>query len=655
MKGNITCFIIAFYLFHLVYPLQCPCSKATEVCVNNNCLKINTGEISCSGIGECADQINGNCINGLCKCQDPRVWSVMYEKCLIPNDGITPAAFISDCMYQIRGKIVSSACVCSQGTWTQEILSCGVKHSASCNEITEFCFDMTRGDCRTGKCECKDGYRFKLVNGIHTCKAENTNMMPCTSLYQCFSDNSMADCINNKCTCKSGAIYSSYYGKCGKPNNGQVSCTNEDECLSNSARHGACSGTCICTNGYMWDEDAGECLAPNNGEFSCAFIYDCYGFLKGGASCNGGTKKCSCLGGSSKMLTDKICLKFNDNKNSCTSISECYDQGVTAGCLLNKCTCQENYMLDVSSKFCLGKNNALSNCMVIQNCIDKTSNAACKNNICTCQSNNVWSEYRKLCAYPNTKLNAAASLDQCVDNRPMFAEIYIGLCSCKAGYSWLLVKGSYLCRGDIGMACSNLENDCMSISEVTSECTGTCQCKNGYILNSDQHKCLAYNNGETYCSTINDCYDFAGPNAECSALNKCDCIANSEWNLEDKICQGKNNGLGKCSGNKTCLDHSARAKCISGFCTCKVGMVWSDTDKKCTCTYGNYMAAAGTCELCKQNFYKNEISDNECIPCPANSESQAGAAICKCNPGFYYDSSFKSNECQRIFVCNLKI
>jgi len=367
MKNDVSDFLLVIFIIRFSAALPCPCSSATEVCVSSNCLKINTGKVSCSGNGECADQIHGGCIDGFCKCDEFRVWSIMYEKCLVPNDSITPAAILEDCMYTTRGAIEDLSCICTKGTWTQSILACGVGYGSACDGVTEFCFDMTRGDCDTGKCKCRNGYRFKFVDGLHTCKVENMNSIACTSLYQCYSDNSMAECKNSKCVCKSGAIYSTYYGKCGKPNDGKVSCSNTDECLSNALRHGLCFGTCICTNGYMWDEDAGECLAPNNGKFSCTLASDCYGFVKESAICMSGF--CICNTGLGWNDTNSKCEcnlgRYYSNSGTCELCAQNYYKNEISNAACNpcppnsfslagatSCTCNPGYYYDSASNQC---------------------------------------------------------------------------------------------------------------------------------------------------------------------------------------------------------------------------------------------------------------------------------------------------------------
>jgi len=647
MKDYIFLYIFLISFFLLVRAEKCPCQDPLTVCIGTECLKINDGSASCSLPSDCADQVNGFCDGEYCSCNAPRKWSVDKEECLVPNDDSSKANSLIDCMDQTNGMFdhIAKTCKCSKGSWSSKLLKCGVVTLGdACDGENTFCFDMTFGDCLTGKCRCKKGYRYKsTAEGVDTCKAENDNTSPCTSLYQCFSISSMSQCKDNKCTCMTGFVYSPYYGRCGKPNNGLFPCNDSNECLSNAINHGVCSTVCLCSDSYMWDDAAGQCLAPNNGLFSCRNSIDCYGFLTGNAKCDNG--KCSCIGGTSKMLTDKTCLKYNDNKNPCNDISECYDQGPNAGCLSGKCSCRENSLMHDVDKICLLRNDGWTP-GTASDCYDKSASALFDGK-CNCKTGFTWSEIKRVCAIPNNKRIAAGSLDFCADNRPMNAELSSGKCACKTGYSWYNANGYYLCRGDIGAKCLSLELDCKSVSPISSYCDTTCKCNTGYWNVRD--RCLAYNTGVPSCDNIYDCIDSNELHAECSSSNRCTCKANNRWDSNVNKCLGVNNGLSTCESIADCYDSSKNAECSNNYCTCMEGLKWNGIDNKCECNFGRFLSDLGTCDLCSPNFYKDEISDNTCKVCPPLSTSSAGAKLCTCNDGYYYNSTFKSNECQRNF------
>lgn len=69
----------------------------------------------------------------------------------------------------------------------------------------------------------------------------------------------------------------------------------------------------------------------------------------------------------------------------------------------------------------------------------------------------------------------------------------------------------------------------------------------------------------------------------------------------------------------------------------------------CICTYGyeNLSTATYACSACNLNFYKNQIRNNSCVRCPANSLTTETAAesiaACVCDVGF--SDILDSNEC----------
>jgi len=646
MKKLTICVILIFSICMSINALPCPCNNPDEVCTGGKCLKINNNVATCLGISDCADQLNGQCNAGKCECV-AKSWSPLHEKCLTPNVNIGTVSSITDCMDQYLGGFDSklNTCVCSQGTWNSLSGSCGVPLGAFCDGKNSYCFDMTNGGCSLGKCLCKGGYRGKVVDGVHVCRASNDGTMPCNSLYQCYSDNTLSVCANGKCNCQSPGLYSSYSGRCGKPNNNAYSCSTDNECLSHKEIHGDCQGTCIYTDGYLWDDDARECLAPNNSKYNCLNFRECYGFVKDAVTCK---TTCQCHISKKWDSVENKCFKLNDNINPCTDISECYDKSINAGCISNKCTCKEHYIYDSISKKCLAKNDDIGKCLIINDCIVSDAKGDCDNNVCKCKNPYVWSVIQNTCAFPNDA-TSFATLDQCADNRAQNAKIINSKCDCNSNYYWTNANGVWLCRGGYGEACSNLEFDCASSSTLTSKCDVSCICKTDYEWNSDNHKCQAYNSGDKYCNSFEDCYDMNPTAAECSSAHVCTCKENYTWKNPGFKCAGKNNDLSSCVKVSECVDISSFSSCKNGFCSCRTSFVWSEALGKCACDLGMYLFQGKICVPCDPNFYKNEISLNACKACPIHSESLFGASLCTCNIGSYYNSSFSTYYCQDIF------
>ena len=55
------------------------------------------------------------------------------------------------------------------------------------------------------------------------------------------------------------------------------------------------------------------------------------------------------------------------------------------------------------------------------------------------------------------------------------------------------------------------------------------------------------------------------------------------------------------------------------------------TDCKCIAGFG---WSGFSCTACLAGMFKSVLDTAECRPCPANSESAVGSAICYCSPGY---------------------
>ena len=80
----------------------------------------------------------------------------------------------------------------------------------------------------------------------------------------------------------------------------------------------------------------------------------------------------------------------------------------------------------------------------------------------------------------------------------------------------------------------------------------------------------------------------------------------------------------ECASDRTAPAGSTHAEA----CVCRHGV--PDAQGVCLCPIG--FGFAGSCRACAAGTYKDELSNDECQACPANSNSSAGSAACACVP-----------------------
>ena len=70
------------------------------------------------------------------------------------------------------------------------------------------------------------------------------------------------------------------------------------------------------------------------------------------------------------------------------------------------------------------------------------------------------------------------------------------------------------------------------------------------------------------------------------------------------------------------------------YTVCAAGSFARRGDPGCTPCPANTDSQAGAAECyCDANFYK--VGFHNCLPCPSNSESDAGSSICDCVEGYH--------------------
>ncbi|KPP75925.1 tyrosine-protein kinase receptor TYRO3-like, partial [Scleropages formosus] len=85
-----------------------------------------------------------------------------------------------------------------------------------------------------------------------------------------------------------------------------------------------------------------------------------------------------------------------------------------------------------------------------------------------------------------------------------------------------------------------------------------------------------------------------------------------------------------------------RGTCVNGSVElsppqreCQAGGHWGPLQGQCSCAPG-YQGVGDTCEACRAGSYKADRGSSQCLPCPANSRTEAeGAQECECLQGFY--------------------
>ncbi|XP_038677857.1 ephrin type-A receptor 2 isoform X3 [Scyliorhinus canicula] len=83
----------------------------------------------------------------------------------------------------------------------------------------------------------------------------------------------------------------------------------------------------------------------------------------------------------------------------------------------------------------------------------------------------------------------------------------------------------------------------------------------------------------------------------------------------------------------TCVDHAVAHEPPKMYCNSDGE--WLVPVGQCMCEAA-YEIVNGTCQECKEGFFKSEATNNPCLECPANTRpSESGSTLCPCKEGFY--------------------
>ncbi|GCB64941.1 hypothetical protein scyTo_0009898 [Scyliorhinus torazame] len=83
----------------------------------------------------------------------------------------------------------------------------------------------------------------------------------------------------------------------------------------------------------------------------------------------------------------------------------------------------------------------------------------------------------------------------------------------------------------------------------------------------------------------------------------------------------------------TCVDHAVAHEPPKMYCNSDGE--WLVPVGQCMCEAA-YEIVNGTCQECKEGFFKSEATNDPCLECPANTRpSETGSTLCPCKEGFY--------------------
>ena len=215
-------------------------------------------------------------------------------------------------------------------------------------------------------------------------------------------------------------------------------------------------------------------------------------------------------------------------------------------------------------------------------------------------------------------------------------------CACNSGYQGANGASCISClggkyKGIPGEVCAS----CMAgkYSEATaSECTDCARGKYSRAASGICSNCEVGKFAGAAAATCSLCG--AGKYAEAAASECTDCARGKYSRAASGICS--NCEVGKFAG-------AAAATCS----LCGAGKYAEAAASECTdCISGKYSrAASGNCSDCAAGKYSSLSAAGACTNCPVNSDSNAGARICSCKPGF---SGPNGGECEPCTVGKYK-
>ncbi|XP_053546229.1 ephrin type-A receptor 2 isoform X2 [Bombina bombina] len=119
--------------------------------------------------------------------------------------------------------------------------------------------------------------------------------------------------------------------------------------------------------------------------------------------------------------------------------------------------------------------------------------------------------------------------------------------------------------------------------------------------------------------------------------NKCPSVVMGMAKFPETVAVSDSQTLTKVSGK--CVDNAVHVGVDMPTMYCSSDGDWIVPIGMCHCQAG-YEHVGDTCKACQPGFFKSDISDNACLPCPDHTEpSEEGSISCPCQDGYYRATS----------------
>jgi len=512
----------------------------------------------------------GNCVNGLCACND----GYSGKDCVLNCDLSCKSCSDTGCLscYE-HASLVGADCVCS----AEYKKSITTKRCILCDETCLTCSGPSPTQCLT----CTENATF------------STGSCPCNTSYFRSPDNTQ--CVGCHPTC--------------------VDCRGSTaatclSCQSNAAlRSGETVGMCLCNAGFFLKEDytCSPCDA------SCKFCTgaeatkcsDCYenALLASGS--------CVCKAGYSQDLITKRCLPCHPTCPTCLTTTHCLTCTSNSTLQSNTCLCNDNFTRNTAMDLCVPCHPMCEKCQGTSaaSCLTCKGSASLRSGEtmgeCFCNLGHyLKSDFTCGVCDNSCKSCTGTGATQCTD-------CYDGG-SLVSGRCYCLIKGYF--ESGVPGRCSICSPNCLACKENAKFCTecdikvsrlsySTCTCLST-AFKSVTEACIACHpscltcSGGSYASCIS-CF----PNQVlASSPGVCLCAANF-YLSEAQKCNRCTPPCSECSG----LGVSSCIKCYAPA----------------------VLTVASSC-TCPETFYFPTSASNQCVKCHTNCRTCSGAGSYAC-------------------------